>query len=90
MASHSRLVWVSIGLLAACAGFWMVLGKTVLIINGAGVRCESILGQQEMAWEEIVETRYRVVPVKCTPTWDCLGQSSPCPASQAVRNSTCN
>ena len=63
VASHTWLVWVSAGLLAACAGLWMALGKTVLIINGAGVRCESILGQQEMAWEEIVEARYRVVPV---------------------------
>jgi uncharacterized protein DUF6585 len=62
-ASHPQLVWVSVGLLAACAALWIALGKTVLIINGAGVRRESILGQQEMAWEEIVETRYRVVPV---------------------------
>jgi hypothetical protein len=62
-ASHPELMWVSIGLVAAVAAMWIVLGKTVLIINDSGVRRESVLGQQEMAWSQIAETRYRVVPI---------------------------
>ena len=62
-ASHPELMWVSIGLVAAVAAMWIVLGKTILIINDSGVRRESVLGQQEMAWSQIAETRYRVVPI---------------------------
>jgi len=62
-ASHPELMWVSIGLVAAVAAMWIVLGKTVLIINDSGVRRESVLGQQEIAWSQIAETRYRVVPI---------------------------
>ena len=57
------LVWISIGLMLAVVGMWIALGKSVLIINDAGVRRESILGQQEITWSQIAETRYRVVPV---------------------------
>jgi len=62
-ASHPERMWVSIGLVAAVAAMWIVLGKTILIINDSGVRRESVLGQQEMAWSQIAETRYRVVPI---------------------------
>lgn len=62
-ASHPELMWVSIGLVAAVAAMWIVLGKTILIINDSGVRRESVLGQQEMAWSQIAEARYRVVPI---------------------------
>ena len=63
IASHQTLVWVSVGLLAALAVFWILLGKTTLTINDAGIRRESIFGQQEIAWSQITETRYRVTPV---------------------------
>ena len=62
-ASHPTLLWISIGLIFAAAALWVVLGKSVLIINQSGVRRESVLGQQEMAWSQIKETRYRVVPI---------------------------
>ena len=62
-SSHPALLWISIGLVAAFAALWIVLGKTALIINDAGVRRESLLGQQELTWSRIAETRYRVVPV---------------------------
>jgi hypothetical protein len=62
-SSHPALMWISIGLVFAVAALWVALGKTVLIINDSGVRRESILGQQEIAWSQITETRYRVVPV---------------------------
>ena len=55
--SHPALLWISIALVAAFAALWIVLGKTVLIINDAGVRRESFLGQQELAWSQIAETR---------------------------------
>jgi hypothetical protein len=62
-ASHPGLMWISIGLVAAFAALWITLGKTVLTVNDSGVRRESVLGQQEMAWNQITETRYRVVPI---------------------------
>jgi Family of unknown function (DUF6585) len=62
-SSHPALMWMSIGLVFAVAVLWVALGKTVLIISDSGVRRESILGQQEIAWSQITETRYRVVPI---------------------------
>ena len=62
-SAHPALMWISIGLVFAVAALWVALGKTVLIINDSGVRRESILGQQEIAWSQIMETRYRVVPI---------------------------
>jgi hypothetical protein len=62
-SAHPALPWISMGLLVAAATFWVALGKTVLIINDYGVRRESVLGQQEIVWSQITETRYRVVPI---------------------------
>lgn len=62
-ASHPVFVWISVGLVVAGAALWIALGKNVLIINQSGVRRESVLGQQEMAWSQIKETRYRVIPI---------------------------
>lgn len=62
-ASHPTLMWVSVGLVVAGAALWIAMGKSVLVINQAGVRRESVFGQQEIAWSEIAETRYRVVPI---------------------------
>ena len=67
------LVWISIGLMVAVAGMWIALGKTTLIINDAGVRRESILGQQEIAWSQIAETRYRVVPINVYAHFGLIG-----------------
>jgi hypothetical protein len=73
VASHPGLMWISIGLVAAFAALWIVLGKTVLTINESGVRRESVLAQQEMAWDEITETRYRVVPINVYGHFGLLG-----------------
>jgi hypothetical protein len=62
-SAHPNLLWASIGLMFLGAALWVVLGKSVLIINDSGVRRESVLGQQEIAWTQIMETRYRVVPI---------------------------
>lgn len=62
-ASHPVFVWISVGLVVAGAALWISLSKNVLIINPSGVRRESVLGQQEMAWSQIKETRYRVIPI---------------------------
>ena len=62
-ASHPLLVWVSIGALAAVAALWVALSKSALIISDSGVRTESALGQQEIAWSQIAETRYRIIPI---------------------------
>jgi Bacterial PH domain len=62
-ASHPAMLWVSIGLVAAFAALWIAMGKSALTVNDAGVRTESVFGQQEIAWSQITHTRYRVVPI---------------------------
>jgi|SRR5689334_19894264 len=61
--AHPERLWISAILLVALAVLWIAMGKTALIINDFGVRRESVFGQQEIAWSQITETRYRVVPV---------------------------
>ena len=73
LSSHPTLMWVSIGLLGVCAALWIVMGKTVLTISDAGIRRESIFGQQEMAWNQISETRYRVTPINVYAHFGLLG-----------------
>ena len=72
-SSHPTLTWISIGLVLVVAGLWVVLGKSALVINDAGVRRESVLGQQEMAWSQITETRYRVVPINVYAHFGLIG-----------------
>src|SRR5258708_34282322 len=67
------LLWVSVAVMFAVAGLWIALGKTVLIINDSGVRRESILGQQEITWSQIAETRYRVVPINIYAHFGLIG-----------------
>lgn len=62
-SAHPVLVWVSIAAMGALAALWILFGKSVLTISDAGVRRDSAFGQQEMAWSQIVETRYRVTPI---------------------------
>jgi hypothetical protein len=62
-ATHPALLWVSIGLIAGFVGLCVAISKTLLIINDAGVRTESVFGQKEIAWSQITHTRYRVVPI---------------------------
>lgn len=71
--SHPTLFWVSIAIGAACLGLWIVLGKSVLILNDSGVRTESLFGQQEMTWSQIAETRYQVVPVNVYAHFGLIG-----------------
>jgi len=72
-SSHPALLWMSIGLVGAYAVLWIVLGKTVLTISDSGVRRESMFGQQEMAWSQIAETRYRVIPVNVYAHFGLIG-----------------
>jgi len=72
-SAHPNLVWVSIGLMATVVALWVVLGKSALIINDSGVRRESVLAQQEIAWSQIVETRYRVVPINVYAHFGLIG-----------------
>src|SRR5258708_21328056 len=73
VSAHPNLLWVSIGLIFIVAGLGVVLGKCVLIINDSGVRRESVLGQQEIAWSQIMETRYRVVPINVYAHFGLIG-----------------
>jgi len=71
--SHPTLVWVSLALALAVIASWIVLGKSALIINAAGVRRESMFGQQEIAWTQVVETRYQVVPINVYAHFGLIG-----------------
>ena len=62
-ASHPTLMWLSGAIVGAVVAFWVLFGKSSLTISDAGIRRESAFGQQEMAWSQITETRYRVTPV---------------------------
>ena len=62
-SANPALVYVSVGLIAAAVVVCVILGKSALIINDSGVRRESAFGQQEIAWSQIAETRYRVIPI---------------------------
>jgi hypothetical protein len=66
-------MWISIGLLAASAALWIVLGRTILTIADFGVRRESVMGQQEMVWSQVTETRYRVTPINVYAHFGLLG-----------------
>jgi uncharacterized protein DUF6585 len=61
--AHPILMWISILLVGGLVAFWILQGKSALIINDAGMRCESAFGQQEMAWSQIAHANYRVVPI---------------------------
>lgn len=72
-SSHPTLLWVSLALVFAVATLWIALGKSALIINDSGVRRESVLGQQEIAWSQIRQTRYQVVPINVYAHFGLIG-----------------
>ncbi len=71
--SHPTLFWISIGLLGVCAALWFALDKSSLIVGESGVRRESLFGQQEMAWSQIAETRYQVIPINVYAHFGLIG-----------------
>ena len=72
-ATYPILTWVSLGVVVAIGALWIALSKLVLIVSGAGVRRESPFGQQEVAWSQITETRYRVVPINLSVHFGLIG-----------------
>jgi len=73
VASHPTLMWISVALLLAGIGFWIALGKSAVVISDCGVRRESLFGQQEVAWSQIAETRYQVVPINVYAHFGLIG-----------------
>lgn len=71
--SHPTLMWISIAVGLVLIAFWVVLGKSTLIINDSGVRRESLFGQQEITWSQIAETRYQVVPINVYAHFGLIG-----------------
>jgi hypothetical protein len=71
--SRSTLEWISFAAIAFVVAVWIVIGKSALTISDAGIRRESLFGQQEMAWGQISETRYRVVPINVYAHFGLLG-----------------
>ena len=84
---HPALIWISIVLVGASVALWIVLGKTVLTVNDFGVRRESAFGQEEIAWGQIAETRYRVTPINVYAHFGLLGACLQCRASRQRRSS---
>ena len=73
IASHPALLWVSVALVLAGAGFWIAWGKSAVVISDSGVRRESLFGQQEIAWSQVAETRYQVVPINVYAHFGLIG-----------------
>lgn len=73
VASHPTLFWISIALGAAGIGLWIALGKSAVVITDSGVRRESVMGQQEIAWNQVAETRYHVVPINVYAHFGLIG-----------------
>src|SRR5215469_7938567 len=73
VASHPTLFWISIALGCAGIGLWLALGKSAVVISDSGVRRESVLGQQEIAWSQVAETRYQVVPINVYAHFGLIG-----------------
>ena len=73
IASHPTLLWISLALGFAGVGLWIVMGKSALTISDSGVRRESAFGQQELAWSQVAETRYQVVPINVYAHFGLIG-----------------
>lgn len=71
--SNPTLLWVSIALGLAGVGFWFAVGKSAVVISDSGVRRESLFGQQELAWSQVAETRYQVVPINVYAHFGLIG-----------------
>src|SRR4051794_10696141 len=57
-------VAIGVVVLAAYAGFWIAVGRTMVTVFREGVRRSSILGTRELLWSDIEEYRYRIIPVQ--------------------------
>jgi hypothetical protein len=51
-------------ILAAYAGLWVAMGKTVLTLFSEGVRRSSVFGVRELVWSDIAEYRYQIIPIQ--------------------------
>ena len=73
ITSHPTLLSISIALVLAGIGFWVALGKSAVVVSDSGVRRESLFGQQEVAWSQVAETRYQVVPINAYAHFGLIG-----------------
>jgi hypothetical protein len=73
VTAHPTLMWISVALVLAGIGVWIALGKSAVVISDSGVRRESLFGQQELAWGQIAETRYQVVPINVYAHFGLIG-----------------
>jgi hypothetical protein len=73
ITSHPTLRSASIALVLAGIGFWVALGKGAVVVSDSGVRRESLFGQQEVAWSQVAETRYQVVPINVYAHFGLIG-----------------
>lgn len=55
---------IAAALLAVCVVLWIVIGKTVLSLHPEGICRTTAFSAMEIAWEDVAETRYRVIPIQ--------------------------
>lgn len=55
---------IAAGLAVVCVVLWVLIGKTRLSIHPEGIRKTMAFGETEIRWEDVKETRYRVIPVQ--------------------------
>jgi hypothetical protein len=72
-SSHPVLLWISVVVVACYIVLWVAISRTVLTITDQGIRRESILGQQEIQWSHISETRYLVRPIRIGAHFGLIG-----------------
>jgi len=89
IASHPTLVWISLALAFVGVVAYpflpvaplpqvdfptiQVTAKSALTISDSGLRRESAFGQQELAWSQVAETRYQVVPINLYAHFGLIG-----------------
>ncbi len=55
---------VAAALVVLCVALWIFIGKTQLAIHPEGICKTTAFGRREIAWEDVGETRYRVIPIQ--------------------------
>ena len=64
LSPQSPFFWACMAEVLINAALFVAIGATVLTISDQGIRRETIFSAQEMRWDQIVETRYGVKPVR--------------------------
>jgi hypothetical protein len=67
------LLYIAAGLVVGFVILCILIGQTVLTIRPEGVRVVSVLGEKQLLWTEIAETRYVVQPINLAAHFGLVG-----------------